>query len=80
MSSELSDAMFEALRTNPNAVLSQAEPEFKLSTLCGGRSEPLPTIRAAESELTSTIAAVRGVDAKSLAARKVECLASLEQG
>jgi hypothetical protein len=80
MSSELHDAMFEALRANPKAVLSQSEPEFDLPSLCGGRSDPLPTHRAAESELASTIVAVRGVGDKSLASRKRGCLASLEQG
>jgi len=80
MSSELHDAMFEALRANPEAVLSRAEPEFKLSALCGGRADPLPTFQAADSEQTSTIAAVRAISAKSLESRKNSCLAYLERG
>ena len=80
MSSELHDAMFEALRANPAAVLSRAEPEFKLSVLCDGRADPLPTFQAAESEQASTIAAVRAISAKSLESRKNSCLAHLEQG
>ena len=79
MSSELHDAMFEALRANPAAVLSRAEPEFKLSVLCDGRADPLPTFQAAESEQASTIAAVRAISAKSLESRKNSCLAHLEQ-
>jgi hypothetical protein len=80
MSSELHDAMFEALRANPEEVLAQAEPEFKLSVLCGGRADPLPTFQAAESEQASTIAAVRAISSKSLESRKNSCLAHLEQG
>jgi hypothetical protein len=80
MSSELHDAMFEALRANPTAVLSRAEPEFKLSVLCGGRADPLPTFQAAESEQELTIAAVRTIGAKSLESRKSSCLARLERG
>lgn len=78
-SSELRDAMFQALAANPAVVLSDAEPEFDLSSLCGGRSDPLGTFEAASSELDLTIRAVEALQSRELTSRKRACLSDLRE-
>jgi hypothetical protein len=71
--------MFQALAANPAVVLSKAEPEFDLSSLCGGRTDPLRTFEAASSELDLTIRAVEGVQSPELTSRKRACLSDLRE-
>jgi len=79
-SSELRDAMFRALAANPESVLASAEPEFELSRLCGGRTDPLATFEAAAAEYDSTIRAVEAVKSHELSSRRKMCLLRLREG
>ena len=77
-SSELQDALFVALENNPRHVLQVAAPTVPVGVLCSGRSDPLPTARAALSELDRIQKSVARVHDNDLAERQKDCLGALE--
>lgn len=79
-SASLGDAMFQALVHNPSLILQEAEPQFPLELLCGGRSDPLPTYKAAATEMDQVREAVQRINSDKLQAKKDLCLAKLREG
>lgn len=77
-SSELQDSLFAALATNPNHVLRVVDPVVPVSVLCSGRSDPLPTAKAAISEIDRIRKAVEGVHDRNLSEKRKDCLNALE--
>jgi hypothetical protein len=83
---ELNDALFQGLSVHPSYVLKSLPIEqsttnpLSLSTVCGGRTDPLSTYAAASAELTRAETAVKGVRDDALAAKKHLCLKRLEAG
>jgi hypothetical protein len=83
---ELQDALFVALGQNPAYVLKvlpmaeSAGIPLTLSSVCGGRSDPLRTYDDAISEERQVEAAVEGVSVKALESNKRHCLSILKAG
>lgn len=78
-SSELHDALFAALATNPRHVLQVVTPTVPVKVLCSGRSDPLPTGDAALSEIARIKKSVGRLTDSNLVEQKKACLAALEQ-
>lgn len=86
-SETLRDALFVGLGKNPAYILdvlptveqSPRQP-FSLSTVCGGRTDPLNTYWEAVTELKHIEAAVEKVEADALRSKKQLCLKRLEEG
>jgi len=79
-SSDLRDAMFQALAKNPAYVLQHAEPEYPLSELCEGRVDPPSTYSEAIAEQVRTEKAVEQVRTIELQEKKELCLIKLREG
>lgn len=77
-SSEIHDALFEALAKNPSVVLTATEPALS-GELCGGRSDPLATYDAAMHELLKIQRAVSRVSEVRLRVLKQLCLRNLDE-
>src|SRR5262249_43728809 len=77
-SSELQDALFAALATNPRHLLYTVAPTIPVRVLCSGRSDPLPTEKAAISEIDRVRKSVAEVHDKNLGEQRKDCLTALE--
>lgn len=85
--SELQDALFQALEKNPIYVLrtlniEQTPPysSFSVSNICEGRSDPLPTYKQAATELEVIKISVEYISEKDLQLKRKLCLKKIEEG
>lgn len=77
-SSELKDALFAALATNPRRVLQISAPTVPINVLCSGRSDPLETAKAALSEIDRIRQTVARIHDRDIVDQQKECLSALE--
>ena len=85
-SSELHDALFEALGRNPTYILQvvgmngAVYSPVQLEDICRGRADPLTTYEEAIAELSRTTDAVEKVKNKKLQEKKNICIEELRSG